>query len=115
MIPPDGAAGNRRHSTESQVREVLRLQQAAHPPTRIGDACRVSRAAQTPDVLNQRNVLEVLVVAKGLANVEFIEEAGSGSQVARRRFLELMDAVGRRDITTLILAHTDRLIRFGFA
>jgi hypothetical protein len=65
-------------------------------------------------VLNQHNALEAFVVAKSPANVECIEEAGGGSQDTRGRFLELMDAIGCRDITMLILAYTDRLTRFDF-
>jgi predicted site-specific integrase-resolvase len=48
-------------------------------------------------------VLEEFVVAKGLANVEFIEEVGGGLNFKRKRFLEIMDAIGRREIKTLIL------------
>jgi predicted site-specific integrase-resolvase len=76
--------------------------------------CRVSSAAQKPDLTNQRHVLEDFVVAKGLANVEFVEEVGGGLNFKRKRFLALMDAIGRNEIKTLILAHKDRLTRFGF-
>jgi len=76
--------------------------------------CRVSGAVQKPDLANQRKVLEEFVVAKGLANVEFIEEVGGGLNFKRKRFLALMDEIGRREIKTLILAHRDRLTRFGF-
>ena len=40
--------------------------------------CRVSSAAQKRDLANQRKVLEEFVVAKGLANVEFVEAIGGG-------------------------------------
>ena len=58
--------------------------------------------------------MEEFVVTKGLANVEFIEEVGGGLDFKRKRFLTLMDEIGRREIKTLILAHRDRLTRFGF-
>jgi predicted site-specific integrase-resolvase len=32
----------------------------------------------------------------------------------RKKFLELMDAIGRGEIRTLIVAHKDRLVRFGY-
>jgi predicted site-specific integrase-resolvase len=83
-------------------------------PTRLIAYCRVSSAAQKPDLANQRKVLEEFVVAKGLANVEFIEEVGSGLNFKRKHFLDIMDAIGRREVKTLILAHRDRLTRFGF-
>jgi putative resolvase len=40
--------------------------------------CRVSSAAQKPDLKNQRRVLEDFCVVRGVANVEFIEEVGGG-------------------------------------
>ena len=53
--------------------------------------CRVSSAAQKPDLANQRKVLEKFVVAKGLANVEFIKEVVGGLNFKRKWFLALMD------------------------
>jgi predicted site-specific integrase-resolvase len=100
--------------TESQIRQFIGLQQAGHAPTRLVAYCRVSSAGQKPDLAKQRRVLEEFVVAKGLAGVEFIEEVGSGLNFRRKRFLALMDEVGRREVKTLIVAHRDRLTRFGF-
>ena len=105
---------NRRLYTESQIRQFIGLRQSVSEPTRQVAYCRVSSAAQKPDLANQRKVLEEFVVAKGLANVEFIEEVGGGLNFKRKRFLALMDEIGRREVKTLILAHRDRLTRFGF-
>ncbi|WP_298821764.1 recombinase family protein [Chloroflexus sp.] len=66
-----------------------------------------------PNLANQRRVLEEFVVAKGRANVEFIEEVGGGLDVRRQRLLELIDAIGRAEVKTLILAQRDRLTRFS--
>ena len=71
-------------------------------------------AAQKPDLINQRRVLEEFIVARGLANVEFVEEVGGGLNYKRKKFLVLMEEIGRREIKTLVLAHLDRLTRFGF-
>ena len=106
---------NRRLSLETQIRAVIGLRQANHAPPTLVASCRVSSAAQQPDLANQRNVLEEVVVAKGLAGVECIEEVGGGLNVTRKRFLARMDEIGRRDVTMLILAHRDRLTRFGVA
>ena len=89
------------------------MRQANHAPTKLVAYCRVSSAAQKPDLANQRKVLEEFVVAKGLAGVEGIEEVGGGLNVTRKRLLARMDEIGRRDIKMLILAHRDRLTRFG--
>ena len=113
LIPAARSPSNRRLYTERQLREFIGLRYAGGMPTRIVAYCRVSSAAQKPDLINQRRVLEEFVVARDLANVEFIEEVGGGLNFKRKRFLELMDAIGRREIKMLILAHRDRLTRFG--
>lgn len=50
----------------------------------------------------------------GLADVEFIEEVSGGLNFSRKRFVALMDEIGRRKIKTLVIAHRDRLTRFGY-
>lgn len=82
--------------------------------TRLVAYCRVSSAAQKPDLINQRRVLEEFVVAKGLADVEFIEEIGGGLNFKRKKFLALIDDISNHQVKTLVLAHKDRLTRFGF-
>lgn len=114
LIPVARTDSNRRLYTEAQLREFIGLRCAVSEPTRVVAYCRVSSAAQKPDLANQRRVLEEFVVAKGLAGVEFIEEIGGGLNFKRKRFLELMDVIGRREVKTVILAHRDRLTRFGF-
>jgi predicted site-specific integrase-resolvase len=115
LVPVARTDSNRRLYTESQIRQFIGLQRSGGcNPTRQVAYCRVSSAAQKPDLANQRKVLEEFVVARGLAGVEFIEEVGGGLNFRRKRFLALMDEIGRREIKTLILAHRDRLTRFGF-
>ena len=114
LIPIARTDSNRRLYTELQLREFIGLRHAVAAPTRLVAYCRVSSAAQKPDLANQRKVLEEFVVARGLANVEFVEEIGGGLNFKRKRFLALMDEIGRGEIKTLILAHRDRLTRFGF-
>jgi putative resolvase len=77
--------------------------------------CRVSSAAQKPDLKNQRKVLEDFCAARGLANVSFVEEIGGGLNLQRAKFLSLMDRVESREVSHIIIAHKDRLVRFGFA
>ena len=76
--------------------------------------CRVSSQAQRPDLRNQRTVITDFCVARGLANVEYIEEIGGGLNFKRPRFTELVDRICAGAVSTLILAHKDRLARFGF-
>jgi predicted site-specific integrase-resolvase len=112
LVPAARTASNRRRYTESQLRTFLRL--APAEPRRVVAYCRVSSAAQRPDLANQRRVLEQFAVARGLAGVEFVEEVGGGLNFGRKRFLALMDAIGRGELAALVLAHADRLTRFGY-
>lgn len=115
LIPIARTTTNRRLYTITQIRTFIGLKQSGgKEPTRVAAYCRVSSAAQKPDLINQRRVLEEFIIAKGLANVEFIEEIGGGLNFKRKKFLLLMDEIARREIKTLILAHRDRLTRFGF-
>jgi putative resolvase len=50
------------------------------------------------------------VAARGLADIEWVEEVGGGPNFGRKQFISLADAVGRREIRTLVLAHRDRLV-----
>ena len=115
LKPAARSGSNRRLYTESQIREFSGLSRnAGEGPVRAVAYCRVSCAAQKPDLANQRRVLEEFCMTKGMANVEFVEEIGGGLNFSRKHFLSLMDAVGRGEVKTLILAHRDRLVRFGF-
>lgn len=76
--------------------------------------CRVSSQAQRPDLKNQRRAVEEFVIASGIANVEFLEEIGGGLNFKRPIFLKLVDRIISGDVSQLILAHKDRLARFGF-
>lgn len=76
--------------------------------------CRVSSQAQKPDLVNQRKVLEDFCAARGLAGVEFIEEVGGGMNFKRKKFRQLLADVHAGAVGTIIVAHKDRLARFGF-
>jgi predicted site-specific integrase-resolvase len=67
-----------------------------------------------PDLKNQRAVIEEFCIARGLANVEYVEEVGGGLNFKRKEFLRLIDLITSGQISTLIIAHKDRLVRFGF-
>ena len=106
---------NRRMYREGQVREFQRIRfTGEHEPTQAIAYCRVSSNAQRPDLVNQRRILEEFTVARGLSGVRFVEEIGGGLNFNRKQFLGIMDAIANREVKILILAHKDRLTRFGF-
>lgn len=79
---------------------------------RIVAYCRVSSQAQRPDLKNQREAIEQFCLASAKSNVEYVEEVGGGLNFKRKKFLELLDSLP--EISEVIIAHKDRLARFGF-
>jgi putative resolvase len=69
---------------------------------------RVSTHSQKNDLEAQSTKL------KQQPHDELIQEIGSGMSFKRKKFIKIMDRVGRREITEIIVAHKDRLCRFGF-
>ena len=75
---------------------------------------RVSSQAQKPDLDNQVRVLEQFCTANGWAVDEWIKEVGGGLNFRRKYFLRILDAVVHGRVERLVVAHRDRLCRFGF-
>jgi predicted site-specific integrase-resolvase len=46
--------------------------------------------------------------------MEVIEEVGGGLNCNRKKFLALIENIGMRQGKTVVVAHRDRLTRFGF-
>ena len=114
LMPDSRTATNRRVYTRQQLDSFLGRRHEVAVPTRIIAYCRVSSQAQKPDLKNQRRVLEDFTLARGIANVEWVEEIGGGLNFKRPKFTAVMEAVERGEVKTLIIAHKDRLVRFGF-
>ncbi len=114
LTPAARTKTGRRAYTKAQLDEFLGRVHRDTPKKVIG-YCRVSSAAQKPDLKNQRRVLEEFAAARGLANVEWVEEVGGGLNLTRKKFLQVMDAIESREVSALIIAHKDRLVRFGFS
>ncbi|MEV0808902.1 IS607 family transposase [Micromonospora sp. NPDC050200] len=76
--------------------------------------CRVSSPGQKSDLASQVAAMQQFCLARGLAVDEWISEVGGGMNLRRKEFLALMDAVDRGEVATLVVAHKDRLARFGF-
>ena len=102
-----------RYFDDSDVRKVLR-------PGFTEDArrtvvyCRVSSPGQKSDLASQVAAMEQFCLARGLAVDEWVSEIGGGMNLRRTKFVALMDAVDRGDVGTIVVAHRDRLARFGF-
>ncbi len=75
---------------------------------------RVSSHAQRKDLDSQKQAVERLCIASGRVLHEKLEDIGSGLNYKRKNFVELMNQVERGEIKELLVAHKDRLVRFGF-
>lgn len=58
--------------------------------------------------------MEMYCRGAGIAVDEWVREIGSGMNFKRKRFLNLLDRIQRGEIEKLLVAHKDRLLRFGY-
>lgn len=70
---------------------------------------RVSTNSQKEDLTRQQKYL-----AHHYPGNRCISDIGSGLNFKRRKFIKLMEQVAKREIETIVVAHRDRLARFGF-
>ena len=115
-LPATGrTATGRRWYTETDIDAFFGISQKQKAPdTRPFAYCRVSSAAQKPDLQNQRRVLGDFCAARGLVDVSRVEEVGGGLNFGRPKLLDLMDRVEQGEASHLVVAQRDRLTRFGY-
>lgn len=113
ILVPARTPTGRRQYTREQLRQFVGL---AIPQSEraVVAYCRVSSQAQKPDLVNQISVVHEFCRARGFANVELIQEVGGGLNFKRKQFVSLVDRIIAGDIAVLLIAHKDRLARFGF-
>jgi putative resolvase len=76
--------------------------------------CRVSSSqTQKSDLLNQKAALEQWCEHQQIRVDEWIMEVGGGLNFEREQFLRLVDGIIDGQIERVVLAHQDRLVRFG--
>ena len=102
---------NRRYYTYEDYLQVSGRQ----PKERLtATYCRVSSAGQKGDFESQRQAVEQFCIASGRSVALRLEDIGSGLNYERKRFVELMERVEAGEIKEIVVAHKDRLVRFGF-
>ena len=111
-LKPQRTPGNRRLYTDEHLAFVHRTSRLTGRITAV--YARVSSQAQKPDLNNQIRILEQFCAANGWAVDEWIKEVGGGLNFNRKHFLRILDAVIHGRVERLIVAHRDRLCRFGF-
>lgn len=105
--------GGQRYFDDSDVRKALRVN-VPDIDRKTVVYCRVSSAGQKDDLESQRRAMEEFCLARGAAVDEWITEVGGGMNFTRKKFLGLIDRISDGQINCLVVAHKDRLTRFGF-
>jgi putative resolvase len=113
VLPAKRTITNRRYYTDEDLAAALNL-----PRVRKGRRtvayCRVSSQAQKPDLQNQKALLGQWCEQQGLNIDEWMLEIGGGLNFERKQFLRLVDGIIAGEIERVLLAHQDRLARFGY-
>jgi len=96
--------GHARYSVDS-------LAQIAHSEDtrKVVLYARVSTASQKDDLQSQ-----VEYISKAYPQCKVISETGSGMNFKRKKFIGIMEEVARKEVKLIVVAHKDRLVRFGF-
>jgi putative resolvase len=103
---------NRRYYTHEQYLEYRGLQATEQGQTIV--YARVSGRAQKPDLQNQRAALHAYCDTHAIVVDEWMQDIGSGLNYKRKHFNRLMEMVELGTVKRLIIAHRDRLVRFGY-
>src|SRR5258708_1082477 len=75
---------------------------------------RVSGVAQKPDLAHQTKALEMYCKQHSFRVDEWMQDIGSGLNYKRKQFNRLMEMVELGQVRRILLAHRDRLVRFGY-
>lgn len=74
---------------------------------------RVSSHDQKADLERQRERLELHCREAGYADPELLTDLGSGLNYQKKSFRRLLKMIALGQVSTLVLMHKDRLLRFG--
>src|SRR6266513_3818046 len=113
VVPARRTASGRRYWLPPDLDRYLG-RTAGERPRRTVCYCRVSFPSAAPGFEEPAAIVEEFAIAKGIANLEFIEEIGGGLNFKRPKFTALVGSVVADEVAMLVVAHKDRLARFGF-
>jgi putative resolvase len=112
LIAHRSPQSNRRYYTHDQYLEYRGLKAAEKGQTIV--YARVSGVTQKPDLVNQIKALEVYCQEHTLSVDEWMQDIGSGLNYKRKQFNRLMEMVELGQVRRIVIAHRDRLVRFGY-
>ena len=106
------APTNRRYYTHDQYLQYHGLVAQEQGLTIV--YTRVSGVAQKLDLANQIKALEAYCQQHSIKVDEWMSDIGSGLNYKRKQFNRLMELVELGQVKRIIMAHRDRLVRFGY-
>ena len=95
------ASGQRRYDVDAFVRESAGAVVVCY--------CRVSSAKQREDLVRQ-----VCFMRERYPNAEIVSDIGGGLNFRRKGLVSILERLHRGDKLRIVVAHRDRLARFGF-
>lgn len=104
---------NRRYYTHKQYVDYMGIVQQNKGKTII--YTRVSNASQKDDLENQIEFLKQYANVKGIIIDEIFKDIGSGLNYNRKKWNKLLEDCMLGVVKTIIIAHKDRFIRFGYS
>lgn len=107
-------ATGQRYFTEADVRAALRMPGTDPADREVVVYCRVSSPEQKRDLESEVAAMEQFWLGRGVAVSRWVREVGGGMNLARPELTALMDDVQDGRVSMLLIAHQDRLARFGF-
>lgn len=105
-------ATNRRYYTYQQYLEYLGLSGSHNG--KIVAYCRSSCASNSDDLELQKQHIAEYAQQQGLTISEWLTDYNSSLNYQREQFNRLLEMVEQGQIQVLIMAHKDRLVRFGY-
>jgi YD repeat-containing protein len=103
---------NRRFYTHDQYLEYMGLKAGEAGKTIV--YARVSTVAQKADLANQMVALKAYCESRHIKVDEWMQDIASGLNFKRKQFGRLMEQVELGQVRRIIIAHQDRLVRFGY-
>ena len=111
LLPDERTAGGRRRYDLARLKPEKFRSQAEAVRKTVAYA-RVSSHDQKDDLERQKQVLELYCARQGWT-FEVIADLGSGMNYHKKGLKELLEAIIEGQVGRLVIAHKDRLLRFG--
>lgn len=105
---------NRRYYTHDQYLDYLGKTNTTKDTKKTVIYARVSSSGQKDDLKNQVEFLRQFANARGIIVDEVLEDIGSGLNYNRKKWNRLLEDCMTGNVKAIIIAHTDRFIRFGY-